>query len=283
MKRITRRAAKRPVNARRRTAIALILVALLPALACNLPVRALESSRVDEAAAQTLTARAPSALGGETTPLPGLPIVTVSGSPAVNPDSVNSALPAGQVTPFPIPPSGSRLEGNTFYYITQPGDTRAALALRFGLDISQILDPRPDQPQALLAAGQQLALPDTLADFDSGGRLVPDSEVIYSPASLDFSVEDAVRQAGGYLSGYSEAVDGKTLTGAQIIQRVANETSINPRLLLAVLEYRSHWVNGAASEVNRAPYPIGFYAPDYAGLYKEMTLTARQLTLGYYG
>jgi len=34
------------------------------------------------------------------------------------------------------------------------------------------------------------------------------------------------------------------MTGAAEIKRAAFENSINPRLLLAVLEYESHWVRG---------------------------------------
>ena len=271
---------------KRRILLTLLLVGLLPALACNLPVRG--TAAINTSAAQTLTARPPVQPGADGSEVdagptlePALPIVTVVGGPEVNPDANNAT--SGIVTPFPIPSSASRLEGNTFYYITQPGDRLAALALRFGIDLNRIPNPQQFPPEQFLPSGQQLAIPNTLANFDAGGLLMPDSEIVYSPASLDFSVEAYVRQAGGYLNTYTEVVDGKTVTGAQIVQRVANETSINPRLLLAFLDYRSHWVTGAPVEIHANPYPIGFGATTYAGLYKEITLTARQLTLGYYG
>jgi hypothetical protein len=54
-------------------------------------------------------------------------------------------------------------------------------------------------------------------------------------------------------------------------------------MLLAVLEYRSKWVYGQPADPNNTAYPVGFYASNFNGLYKEMTLVARQLTIGYYG
>jgi len=112
--------------------------------------------------------------------------------------------------------------------------------------------------------------------------MMPDSEVIYSPSSLDFQILEYVQNAGGFLSSYQEQVDNQTLSGVEIVQLVALETSINPRLLLAILEYQAHWVRGQP-DPSRVDYPIGFYVPGYRGLYKELSLTAKQLGTGYYG
>ena len=38
-----------------------------------------------------------------------------------------------------------------------------------------------------------------------------------------------VDRTGGYLKKYTEEVDGVTLTGPQIVQRAAQEFSVNPR------------------------------------------------------
>ena len=92
-----------------------------------------------------------------------------------------------------------------------------------------------------------------------------------------------VQNAGGFLSTYTEEVEGETLSGAQIVEQVALDTSINPRILLAVLEYRSGWVTGRPTNPDQTVYPIGFQAAGYSGLLKELTLAARQLTIGYYG
>jgi hypothetical protein len=113
---------------------------------------------------------------------------------------------------------------------------------------------------------------------------LPDSLVIYSPVVADFSTEAYIAQAGGFLSTYSELVEpGEDLSGAEIVRRIAVENSVNPQLLLAFLEFRSGWVRGQPAVGADRNHPIGFYVPDYTGLYLELSLVAKQLNLGYYG
>ena len=76
---------------------------------------------------------------------------------------------------------------------------------------------------------------------------------------------------------------GEWVTGSQIVQRVALESSINPQVLLAFLEFRSGWVRGQPHDPCQVDYPIGFYVPDYHGLYLELSLVAKELNIGYYG
>jgi murein DD-endopeptidase MepM/ murein hydrolase activator NlpD len=61
------------------------------------------------------------------------------------------------------------------------------------------------------------------------------------------------------------------------------ESSVNPQLLLAFLEFRSGWVHGQPADPIHVDYPIGFYVPNYHGLYLELSLVAKQLNIGYYG
>ncbi|MCZ7671437.1 MAG: hypothetical protein M5U34_32040 [Chloroflexi bacterium] len=53
---------------------------------------------------------------------------------------------------------------------------------------------------------------------------------------------------GGFLLDYTEEVEGTVLTGPQIVQLIADRFSVNPRLLLAALEYSSGWVTKAHPE-----------------------------------
>jgi hypothetical protein len=73
------------------------------------------------------------------------------------------------------------------------------------------------------------------------------------------------------------------MSAAEIVTKVSMENSINPRLLLALLELRSGWVYGDMGDPEQLDYPIGFYVPDYKGLYYELVLTATHLGVGYYG
>jgi murein DD-endopeptidase MepM/ murein hydrolase activator NlpD len=254
---------------KRRFARLLLLAWLLPALACNLPTA--PQSDVRKAVEGTLEAfRLQTAQASLVTP--AAPLVTVTPDPGLATEQ--PALPG-------VPPP--ELVGETYHYYTRPGDTLAALALRFGVEPGRILDPQQYPLQALLPAGLELSIPNSLGQSGPAGLLLPDSEIVYGPSAAGFSIAEYVRSAGGFLSAYSEEIDGETLNGAQIVEQVAQDTSTNPRILLAFLEYRSGWVAGSPADPQQTAFPIGFQASGYSGLLKELTLTARQLTIGYYG
>jgi LasA protease len=261
------------------------VILLFAALACNLPLipranpqatRFVEETL--QSAQETVAARIFPTLPPEiATPEPeGQPP-----EPAANtPEPAPAAGEAPVAWDAPATPTASNAD---FVYTTQAGDTAVALAGRFGVPVEQIVDPAQYNVQALLPADQPLVIANTLGALPFRGVLLPDIEIVYSPALSDFSIEAYISQAGGFLSTYSEVVDEQILTGAQIIRKVALETSTSPRMLLAVLEYRSGWVLGQPINPNQTAYPVGFYASEMTGLHKEITLVARQLSIGYYG
>lgn len=218
------------------------------------------------------------------TPTPGLIFPTDRPSP-----TPEGALIGGggipEVTVEPPTPGPTPAEGAPRLYDSQAGDTIPVLAVRFGVDPSEItssLDPLPQQ--ALLPPHTLLILPNRLANTTSPQKLLPDSEVIFSPSAADFDVKAYVEQAGGYLSTYREWLGSTQWTsGAEIIQRVAQDNSINPRLLLALLEYQSGWVFGQPADQLHEDYPLGKAEQGYNGLYKQLAWAVNQLSIGYYG
>lgn len=238
-----------------------------PALACNLPVAPQETPAV--------------------TPSPSLPALDTPAPPAPLESALVSQAFRGLRLPrefnVPLPLDTYAGSGEQFPYVTQPGDTLDAIRRRFRLDsTASLILPQPLEEFAYLPAGLEMQVPVFFSQTLTGAALFPDSEVVYGPPSAGFDVETWVAQARGFLSRYSETVDGETLSGAQIVRRVALETSINPRLLLAVLEWRSGWVLGEPA-VPETAHPLGFDAPSHVGLYRELLLSTRFLTMGYYG
>ena len=59
--------------------------------------------------------------------------------------------------------------------------------------------------------------------------------------------------------------------------------SINPRLLLALLEYQSHWVYGKPENLAQQNYPLGYILGEREGLYKQLTYGVQTIAMGYYG
>ena len=259
-----------------RLALAFILGLLIPALACNFPFSA-PGSVSNSGLQQTLTVFTSNAQVDQT-PQPEIEEELVSPPPGESPTKTLTAF-GTPVAPIP----GMIDNGPLFTYFTQSGDTLSALASRFGVDPDQITSPDPIPFEQLLPPGQELLIPDQMGDIEHLEPLLPDSEIIYSPSTKEFHIRDYVDSAGGYLSTYGETVKGEWLSGTDIVQKVAQENSINPRILLALLEFRSGWVLGEPADPSIIFHPIGFYVPDFDGLYYELVLTATHLGVGYYG
>jgi LasA protease len=245
----------------RTIAIFLILIIGLPAVACNFPglTPTPTGDQVSyEALRQTLAATGP----------------TFSPAPPTTP--ADSTLTPTLLSANPEPKNG------VYSYMVQSGDTPLAVAAHFGVPVEQLGLPDSQSLVAYLPPGETLIIPATLDKTTPGEPRLPDSELVNSPSAAGFNTTDFIQQSGGFLSTYQETVGDQVLSGAQVIQRVADELSVNPRLLLAVLEFRAGWVTGTPASSDIA-HPIGLYIAGRSGLYEEIKITATQLNVGYYG
>jgi murein DD-endopeptidase MepM/ murein hydrolase activator NlpD len=260
----------------RKIMFSIILSCLIPALACNFPFKASQSGSSDDLR-QTLTAFSPP-IPGEETPVPV--------KDANQGESLNGGIPteSGSTINYQKPEilhlDGS---GQWYTYLAHSGDTLAAVAKRFAVDPDEIDTSQPISEGGFLSLGQELRIPNRVGEIRYAEFLFPDSEIINSPLAKDFNIHEYVENANGYLNTYGEMVKGNWLSGADIVRKVAQENSINPRILLALLEFRSGWVFSSTGEDIDSDYPIGFLVPEYKGLYYELVLTATHLGVGYYG
>ena len=167
-------------------------------------------------------------------------------------------------------------------YTTQSGDTLALLAKRFGVSEAEIVAPSEIHLEGMLMPDQILLIPDRLENTTSQEKILPDSSVVYSPAALNFYTDDYVKDAGGYLSEYKEWGKNGSRTGADTVQLLASENSINPMLLLTILEYQSQWVTASPATFVAMDYPVGYLNFDDKGLYNQLRWAIAQLSTGYY-
>lgn len=172
-------------------------------------------------------------------------------------------------------------DGN-FQYYAQSGDTLTSVAKHFGVEPNQIISDTPIMLTKMINPGQLLQIPNIFGVTYLSQKLLPDSEVIFSASAEDFNIQDYILVSGGYLANFQQQVGEELLSGAEIVQRVAENTSVNPRLLLAVIEYRSHWVTSLPQTID-STYPLGFHYSEYPGFFLECSLAAKLINKGYYG
>jgi len=229
----------------------------------------------------------------ETTPpptaTPTVPIIPAATRPAA------MSMPAGSptpriaptrsvvVTPSPDPLRGTTAQGLfTTTYVVQRGDTLSAIALRFNADVAELQALNQISGDAV-RVGQALLVRVPVTEQAPSVKLIPDSELVNGPAAVGFDIAGVIDAQRGYLADYSERVGDETLSGAQIVQRVADQTSVHPRLLLAALEYAGGWLSNPNPGGDALLYPLGNRRANLKGLYVQLSWAASRLNEGYYG
>lgn len=182
--------------------------------------------------------------------------------------------------PHPLPTPRTEAE----QYTVQSGDTLALIAQRYGISYQMIVEANEIDNPNLIDVGLELTVPPPDPDQQRPDlKIIPDSELVYGPYSAYFDVQDFIERQGGYLSQYTEELaEDDVRSGAEIVQQVALDFSVNPRLLLAVLEYQSGWLTQAEPDEETLPYPLGYPDPAREGLYLQLAYAANELNRGYY-
>src|SRR5690606_29703099 len=77
------------------------------------------------------------------------------------------------------------------------------------------------------------------------------------------------------------------LTATEVVERVAREYSIDPRILLTLLEYRAGWLSNPVPLPELITHPLisieNTPGINRSGLYRQLSWAADQLNSAYYG
>lgn len=125
----------------------------------------------------------------------------------------------------------------------------------------------------------------TLPGPPSPQHIIPDSEVIFSASAADFDTAAYLDQAGGFLGTYRQYLMISAWTDAPaVIDMVAIENSINPRLLVALLEYQCGCVLGMhETDPDEFTSAMGATQALRQDLYGQLIWAIHELSEGYYG
>ena len=216
-------------------------------------------------------------------------VITSCTSPS-NPDSISasSTAQAGAVNPIiettPLPTRPAFAPGELVEYIAQSGDTLPALALRFNTTVDEILSANTFIPRD--ATTMPPAMPMRIpiyyrALWGTSYQSIPDHAFVNSPSSSGFNTAAFVESQPGWLKNYYAYVAGEKRSGAELVDYVAINYSINPRLLLAILEYQGGALTQANPPVSRKL--LGLERAFWESHYLQLVLAANTLNNGYYG
>ena len=202
----------------------------------------------------------------------------------LEPVSVNSESGTPDATAFPTRPPYQ--PGELVDYTAQTGDTLPALALRFNTSVKEILAANTFIPASAttLPPGMPMRIPIYYLPFwGTPYHILPDSLFVNGPAQIGFDTEAFVREHSGWLASYSSYASGEQRSGAQLIDLIAKNYSVSPRMLLALVEYQAGGLSQPELPADKSAYPLGLIDRKHSGFYMQLGLAANILNNGYYG
>jgi LysM repeat protein len=206
---------------------------------------------------------------------PSIDLPAISASP-------HTPTPLFSSTPYPTRPLYA--PGELVDYVAQTGDSLAVLAIHFNTTVKEILSANSFIPAnaTTLPPGMPMKIPIYYLPFwGTPYQILPDSLFVNGPAQVEFNTASFVATTFGWLNGYREYASDANRSGAQIVDLVATNFSVSPRLLLALLEYQSGALS--QSKLDNAEYPLGYEDYAHKGLYLQLVWAANKLNNGYYG
>ena len=174
--------------------------------------------------------------------------------------------------------------GELVNYTAQSGDSLPSLALRFNTSVDEILLANPQIPRdaTTMPPGMPMKMPIYyLALWSNPFQIIPDHAFVDGPTSTGFNTAAFVESQPGWLKEYRAYVGGKWRSGAEMVDYISTNYSVNPRLLLAILEYQA----GALTQTIRPETTriLGLSRRFWETPYLQLVLAANILNNGYYG
>lgn len=204
------------------------------------------------------------------------------GSPEIHLENMITPIPPTLI-PAPTSQRPNYAPGELVDYVAQSGDTIPALAKRFYTTEREIMQANPIVPldATTMPPGLPMKIPIYFMPlWGTAYQSIPDSAFVNGPTQIGFSTSAFVEGTDGWLKNYRVYAGEKNRTGAEAVDYVATNYSINPRLLLALLEYQA----GALTQPEMPPgkYLLGFRRSFYDTPYLQMVIAANTLNHGYY-
>jgi murein DD-endopeptidase MepM/ murein hydrolase activator NlpD len=212
-------------------------------------------------------------------------LIIASCAPGPSPSIIENMITPLAPTPVPAPTSErpKYAPGELVDYTAQNGDTLPALAARFNTTVDEIMAANPIIPldATTMPPGLPMKIPIYyLPLWGTAYQSIPDHAFVNGPAQIGFSTSAFVAGTSGWLKYYRVYAGEKMRTGAEAVDYIAQNYSVSPQLLLALLEYQS----GALTQPDMptGKYMFGFRRVNYESPYRQLIIAANTLNNGYY-
>ncbi len=144
---------------------------------------------------------------------------------------------------------------------------------------------RSVDPLALLSASRiplSAPLAASAATPHPSAWLFPDSEIVNGPTASDFNTRAFIEAFPGYLKSMHENVEGIDMDGPDIVELVSHRFSVNPRLLIALLEWHGGWLTQPEIPDSTQAFTFSRQAYWAKGLYHQLEWASDVLNAGFY-
>ncbi len=171
-------------------------------------------------------------------------------------------------------------------YTVQTGDTLPALAWRFNTSVEEILEENTFIPRdaTTMPPGMPMKIPIYYRPlWGSPFQILPDSHFINGPLQVGFDAVTYVDSMPGWFKNYSFYLGERNRRGGEIVNYIAQNYSLSPRLLLAILEYQTGALTLAEPPADVDVYPLGYRSQFSRGIARQLIWAANTLNNGYYG
>ena len=196
---------------------------------------------------------------------------------------VDPEAPAVVYTPLPVRESYS--PGQLVDYIASSGDTLPGLASHFNTTIKEIQLANPIIPNdaTTMPPGFPMKIPIYYQSlWGTSFKILPDSRFVFGPSDKGFDPVAYVRAQPGWLKEYSVYASGSNRDGGQMVELLANNYSVSPRLILAVIEYQTGALTNPVNNSAAEDYPLGYEDTGHQGLYLQLSWAINYMSNGYY-
>ena len=175
------------------------------------------------------------------------------------------------------------IEVDSEFYIVKSNDTLGIIANKYGISLVALMEANQISDPDFISPGQGITIPPPIiGEMGPSYKLIPNSELVDGPKNAGFDIFEYINQFDGQISLYREDVQGKELSGTEIVAMISNNYSVNPRLLVAILEFQSGMLTTKQPLLDDTSFPMGLEDSHREGLFFQLAWAADTLNRGYY-